>query len=681
MNYAKRLFRLLLSGTLVLSLAACSSGGNTDTGDNTAEDQKEEKKEDTKKTESERFDEFLEAEFVEAMESDYTTYHQFVENPDDFGIDVSKIEVNLGPRISQESINEDRKESIENGKQIDDFDREKLTDSQKLIYDTYKWQAEIDEQLADEKFDYYNNFFESMGGIHYNLPVMFADWVLRNEQDVKDMITCLKDVQPYVQDVLTYTKEQEKRGLMSIDFESVIDYCQGIVDKGEKSAVLTAMIDTMKELKLENEADYEKQITEAFTESFIPAYQDIIDTMKELQAKGTNNENGLAQFEYGKEYYALILHGKTGNNWTPEEVKAYCESKSQEYMEKTSELMSEENMTKHPEIALELLAVMSGLPITTDFKSYEEILEYSKTKMYDHVPQVGDIEYDIFDVNEEIASDSGIAAYFEIPALDATTPKQMRVNPKGADTTSLETYKTVCHEGLPGHMYQYAYMYENSDSNWLKAIAGNLGYTEGWAVYAEYMAYDYVETAMSKEIIDFMRSFDVQSYMAIIAADIGIHYEGWTIKEFTQYMNDAGFSMTEEGALGQFKQLQANPAAFEPYYVGYLQILDLKEKTQKALGDNFNEIEFNRVILDCGNMPFPVVEAQVDAYIEANEPKEESKEEAKEDSKEEAKEETKDDTKDDTKEESKEETKEDSKTETKEDSKEETKEDTKKEDK
>ncbi len=677
MNYAKRLFRLLLSGTLVLSLAACSSGGNTDTGDNTAEDQKEEKKEDTKKTESERFDEFLEAEFVEAMESDYTTYHQFVENPDDFGIDVSKIEVNLGPRISQESINEDRKESIENGKQIDDFDREKLTDSQKLIYDTYKWQAEIDEQLADEKFDYYNNFFESMGGVHYNLPVMFADWVLRNEQDVKDMITCLKDVQPYVQDVLTYTKEQEKRGLMSIDFESVIDYCQGIVDKGEKSAVLTAMIDTMKELKLENEADYEKQITEAFTESFIPAYQDIIDTMKELQAKGTNNENGLAQFEYGKEYYSLILHGKTGNNWTPEEVKAYCESQSQKYMDKTSEMMSEENMTKHPEIALELLAVVSGLPITTDFKSYEEILEFSKTKMYDHVPQIGDIEYDIFDVNEEIASDSGIAAYFEIPALDATTPKQMRVNPKGADTTSLETYKTVCHEGLPGHMYQYAYMYENSDSNWLKAIAGNLGYTEGWAVYAEYMAYDYVETAMSKEIIDFMRYFDIQSYMAIIAADIGIHYEGWTIKEFTEYMNEKGFSMAEADALGQFKQLQANPAAFEPYYVGYLQILDLKEKTQKALGDSFNEIEFNRVILDCGNMPFPVVEAQVDAYIEANAPKEESKEEAKEDSKEEAKEETKDDTK----EESKEETKEDSKTETKEDSKEETKEDTKKEDK
>jgi hypothetical protein len=170
-----------------------------------------------------------------------------------------------------------------------------------------------------------------------------------------------------------------------------------------------------------------------------------------------------------------------------------------------------------------------------------------------------------------------------------------------------------------------------------------------------------------------MRYFDIQSYMAIIAADIGIHYEGWTIKEFTEYMNEKGFSMAEADALGQFKQLQANPAAFEPYYVGYLQILDLKEKTQKALGDSFNEIEFNRVILDCGNMPFPVVEAQVDAYIEANAPKEESKEEAKEDSKEEAKEETKDDTK----EESKEEAKEDSKTETKDDSKE----DTKKEDK
>jgi uncharacterized protein (DUF885 family) len=165
-------------------------------------------------------------------------------------------------------------------------------------------------------------------------------------------------------------------------------------------------------------------------------------------------------------------------------------------------------------------------------------------------------------------------------------------------------------------MYQYAYMYQNQDSNWLKAIAGNLGYTEGWAVYAEYMAYGYAETDMLPEINEFMRIMDVETYMAIIIADIGIHYEGWSLEDFSDYMTEIGFTMGPDDMENQFKQLQANPCAFEPYYVGYLQILDLRLQAEKELGDKFDEIEFNRVILDCGNMPFTVVEKQVASYIE-----------------------------------------------------------------
>ena len=69
---------------------------------------------------------------------------------------------------------------------------------------------------------------------------------------------------------------------------------------------------------------------------------------------------------------------------------------------------------------------------------------------------------------------AGVAAYFNIPSLDGDTVKQLRVNPNNAGVDSIDTFSTVAHEGFPGHMYQYAYMYEIIDSNFIKALA-NVG--------------------------------------------------------------------------------------------------------------------------------------------------------------------------------------------------------------
>ena len=121
----------------------------------------------------------------------------------------------------------------------------------------------------------------------------------------------------------------------------------------------------------------------------------------------------------------------------------------------------------------------------TSYKSYKDILDSNKKKIKENFPSVNNLDYVIKDINEEIASDSGVAAYFNIPAIDGNSAKQLRVNPKNGGANTIDTYSTVSHEGFPGHMYQYAYMYENVDSLYIKAIANVLAYTEGYAVYAQ----------------------------------------------------------------------------------------------------------------------------------------------------------------------------------------------------
>ena len=67
----------------------------------------------------------------------------------------------------------------------------------------------------------------------------------------------------------------------------------------------------------------------------------------------------------------------------------------------------------------------------------------------------------------------------------------------------------------------------------------------------------------------------------------------------------------------QYLQLQANPATFEPYYVGCEEFLALKRKAQKKLGNKFKDIDFHKAILKSGNAPFSVVEKNVNEYIQS----------------------------------------------------------------
>lgn len=65
-------------------------------------------------------------------------------------------------------------------------------------------------------------------------------------------------------------------------------------------------------------------------------------------------------------------------------------------------------------------------------------------------PNVSSLSYNIRDINEEIASSSGVAAYFNIPPLDGNGIKQLRVNPSTGEVSDLDTFSTVAHEGYPG---------------------------------------------------------------------------------------------------------------------------------------------------------------------------------------------------------------------------------------
>ena len=583
----KKITLLMLSAVMAFSFTGCSK---KDSGE-----------------EQKKFDEFMKQEFVESMEQSYPNTHIILENPKDYGVDTSKTKVQIDKELNETTMKENKELNEKSAKAFKEFDRDTLSDEQKETYDIYSYMLDYTTEMNDSKFDYMSMPLESMTGMHTQLPTLFSDWTLRNEQDVKDVITLMKSVRPYMDSILAYTKKQEEKGTLMLDIKSVKEYCEKVVKEDVNSSVLTGLNESIDNLKLGDDKtkQYKAELKKAFQEYFLPAYSDIIKTMKELDSS-KNNTLGLSHMKNGKEYYELLFKQATGTDKSIEDIKKELNS-----MSRSSLLAVQSVISKNKNLYDEYV---NG-KIKTKYKDFESMLKDLDKDIKDDFPSVGTLNYRIRPIGEDLAS-GGVAAYFNIPALDGTTPKQIRVNmlEDALNVQSLETFSTVAHEGIPGHMYQIAYAYKNVKDPWRNSMASFLGYTEGYATYTELYALKYLD-GVSADAVKLQQNMVVYQDCLIALADIGIHYEGWTKEDLSNFLEENGLGVSD---VSDFcNQLQANPTAFLSYYVGYVQIANLKKDAQEELKDKFNDRDFHEAILKSGAAPFHVVEENVKDYIES----------------------------------------------------------------
>ncbi|MFR5913430.1 MAG: DUF885 domain-containing protein [[Clostridium] innocuum] len=583
----KKITLLMLSAVMAFSFTGCSK---KDSGE-----------------EQKKFDEFMKQEFVESMEQSYPNTHIILENPKDYGVDTSKTKVQIDKELNETTMKENKELNEKSAKAFKEFDRDTLSDEQKETYDIYSYMLDYTTEMNDSKFDYMSMPLESMTGMHTQLPTLFSDWTLRNEQDVKDVITLMKSVRPYMDSILAYTKKQEEKGTLMLDIKSVKEYCEKVVKEDVNSSVLTGLNESIDNLKLGDDKtkQYKAELKKAFQEYFLPAYSDIIKTMKELDSS-KNNTLGLSHMKNGKEYYELLFKQATGTDKSIEDIKKELNS-----MSRSSLLAVQSVISKNKNLYDEYV---NG-KIKTKYKDFESMLKDLDKDIKDDFPSVGTLNYRIRPIGEDLAS-GGVAAYFNIPALDGTTPKQIRVNmlEDALNVQSLETFSTVAHEGIPGHMYQIAYAYKNVKDPWRNSMASFLGYTEGYATYTELYALKFLD-GVSADAVKLQQNMVVYQDCLIALADIGIHYEGWTKEDLSNFLEENGLGVSDVSDF--YNQLQANPTAFLSYYVGYVQIANLKKDAQEELKDKFNDRDFHEAILKSGAAPFHVVEENVKDYIES----------------------------------------------------------------
>jgi len=101
---------------------------------------------------------------------------------------------------------------------------------------------------------------------------------------------------------------------------------------------------------------------------------------------------------------------------------------------------------------------------------------------------------------------------------------------------------------------------------------------------------------------------------ARLVIDTGIHSKKWSFDEaFTFMIENTG--MTEYDVQGEVSRSIVWPGQECSYYVGYLKILELRQRMQKALGDKFDIKAFHDLVLGGGPVPLAVLEQEVNDYL------------------------------------------------------------------
>lgn len=555
------------------------------------------------------FDAFVHDDFVSTMEGDWLTAHNYLENPENYGVDISNAEISYGEVVSDEAFAQSIEDLKETRKTFDQIDRKWLTDAQKDTYDVMSYILATSEMYAKEEFRKFDFTFATFSGGALQIPTMLADMQLRNENDVQAIITLLSITQESIDSWLEVLNAQVDDGTLMIDCDSVIDTAKQYADAGEEGSTLKSILENISEVAGLSDEDiqtYQTQAKEAYVTSFVPAYEDIVQTVTNLKDV-KQVEGGLASVEDGKAYYEVLVRDALGSSKSVEDIRQMLISQYNKQIEKIRDLVSDESNTEA------VNQWMSGED-KSGYNDYKQPLQDLSQAIKADFPEITDVDYVIQSLPEDMENGT-VAAYYNIPALDNTWPQTIFVNSMAdsLDIESLDTFTTLAHEGFPGHMYATNYIYHQPDiSDWVKTIGSNIGFTEGYAAYVELFALKYLDH-VDDVTIEMQQSMTILQDTFLALMDIGVHYEGWSKDEMAQAMDDYG--MDSSYADYYYNMIRANPTSLLSYYAGRAEILELKEKAQLALGDRFSDMEFHKALLKSGNTIFDVVERNVEDYI------------------------------------------------------------------
>lgn len=472
----------------------------------------------------------------------------------------------------------------------------------------------LENSLKLSYYSYYNEPLSPASGMQSHLPILLAEYTFREKQDVEDYLALLDQSDEYFASLLTYEQQKADAGLLMApsSLKKVIKQCDTIVTSEELNQETHFLQTTfMERLQLlmddgiitqKEAAAYQAQNNRLLRTVLLPAYENLADGLFVL-----TDENiplrGLAAKPHGADYYCLLLASETGSYRDISEIKALLLRQFSREYEAVRKLLSEQ-----PALAKEQSpAIVSVFP----YENADVMLADLQNRMARDFPGTAQVEITVKDVSPNLEDYCAPAFYLTAP-MDDTDANTIYINQRNSPE-GLELYTTLAHEGYPGHLYQTVYHNRclmSGNDNVVRQLLSYGGYLEGWALYVEFISYDYAadiyrEQGLAKEAVlagleSHSRSLQLCLYSLL---DIMIHYENASYNQVAETLEKFGIA-NSASVKAIYTYITEEPCNYLKYYLGYLELLELKESAKSLWGEDYSDCRFHTFYLECGPSDF-----------------------------------------------------------------------------
>jgi len=505
----------------------------------------------------------------------------------------------------------------------------------KTSWDTWIYMYERNRGIQDFASQFY--IFEQMNGTHSLFPTFMINYhKVDTREDMDAYISRLQQVGRAMNQSLEKAQSNAERGVRAPRFayEIVIDEIRKIIsgapfdDAVENDSAIwsdiNSKIDGLVEAGTINEevaGTLAEQARTALLDYYQPAYQEVLDWMSQDIANTDPEPRGVWALPEGEDYYNQLLEYYTTTELTAAEIH-------QIGLDEVERLMAEMDAVRR-EVGFDGDMLEFLDTVSTDEQFYYDNTEEGRQAYLDDTNAYYDFirerlpEY--FGVLpkadlvvkrvESFREQDGAPAHYNQSSPDGETPGTYYVHMSDMNANpSYEMESTAYHEGLPGHHMQIASSLESESIPEFRRQTWYNAYVEGWALYTEKLAW---EMGAYEDPYSNLGRLSNEIWRGVrLVVDTGMHAMGWTKEEAVNYF--AAHSLAPiESIVAEINRYLVIPGQATSYKIGMLKIQELRERTEQALGEDFDIREFHDVILSGGALPLDILDRRVNNYIDS----------------------------------------------------------------
>ena len=178
----------------------------------------------------------------------------------------------------------------------------------------------------------------------------------------------------------------------------------------------------------------------------------------------------------------------------------------------------------------------------------------------------------------------------------------------------MEAESLIYHELVPGHHFHGCLQSENEDLPDFRRETHFTAFSEGWAEYAAWLG---IEMGLYKDPYSRCGLYLEDIFeSARLVVDTGMNHFKWPRSRAVKFMQENTTYSDTQIHTESLRYSVGSPGQALGYKIGSIKMSELREKTEKALGEKFDIRKYHDAILGSGAMPLNILEKHIDWFIE-----------------------------------------------------------------